>query len=65
MTAQNEDEVREVLEEGREYLDEEFLQAIEDTALDLEQAGRAQTAERLRGAAVQIAEMIGAEEVET
>jgi DNA-dependent RNA polymerase auxiliary subunit epsilon len=65
VTAQNEDEVREVLEEGREYLNEEFLQAIEDTVLDFEQAGRSQTAERLRGASAQIAEMIGAEEVET
>jgi hypothetical protein len=52
--AENDEQVRQVLEEERERLDDDFLKLVEHAVQDLEQGDRQQSAERLRYAADQI-----------
>jgi hypothetical protein len=56
--AENDDQVRQLLEQERERLDESFLELVEQAAKDLEQTERLERAGRLRYAAEKIKELI-------
>jgi hypothetical protein len=58
VSAENDDAVRQLLEDERESIDAGFLQIVEQAVQDLEQAGRQESAERLRKAAAYIPEMM-------
>lgn len=60
MDAENDEQVRQLLEEERERLDEGLLELLDQAARELEQDDRQQDAERLRYAADQIKELIAA-----
>lgn len=62
-SAENNEQVRKVLEDERDHLDQDFLQMVEQAALELEQSGRQENAARLRYAADQIKEMRATERV--
>jgi hypothetical protein len=56
-SAENNEQVHQLLEGERGRLDQDFLQLVEQASQDLEQAGRQENAERLRYAAAQIKKM--------
>lgn len=58
--AEDEEQVRRLLEEGRELLDDDFVELLERAAQDLERDDRPQGAERLRYAADQVKELTAA-----
>ena len=58
--AEDDGQVRALLEQERERLDADFLSMVEQAVQDLGQEGHRQGAERLRYAAGQIKEMLGA-----
>ncbi len=60
VAAEDDEQVRQLLEEEREYLDDGFLKLVESAAQDLQRDGRNQGAERLRYAAHRIKELIAA-----
>jgi hypothetical protein len=58
LTAEDDEQVRQLLEEERERLDDELAELVEQAALDLQQEGRPERAARLQYAAEQIKALI-------
>jgi hypothetical protein len=58
VAAEDEEQIRQLLEEGREHLDKSFLEFVERAVQDLQEDGRQEDVERLRYAADRIKELI-------